>query len=114
MIKTQLKPSTLKFQYFHIPFIGYEARNEFKGNLDNPVFSCSLLSSEYISVDVKHLSNTGQTLSYDWHFYVLTKIWTVKINQSILKEISSEYSLGGLMLKLKLQYFGHWCEELTH
>ena len=28
-------------------------------------------------------------------------------NQSILKEISVEYSLGGLMLKLKLQYFGH-------
>ena len=28
-------------------------------------------------------------------------------NQSILKEISSEYSLEGLMLKLKLQYFGH-------
>jgi len=28
-------------------------------------------------------------------------------NQSILKEISPEYSLGGLMLKLKLQYFGH-------
>ena len=30
-----------------------------------------------------------------------------EINQSILKEISPEYSLGGLMLKLKLQYFGH-------
>ena len=29
-----------------------------------------------------------------------------KINQSILKEISPEYSLEGLMLKLKLQYFG--------
>ena len=28
-------------------------------------------------------------------------------NQSILKEISTEYSLEGLMLKLKLQYFGH-------
>ena len=28
-------------------------------------------------------------------------------NQSILKEISPEYSLGGLLLKLKLQYFGH-------
>ena len=28
-------------------------------------------------------------------------------NQSILKEIYPEYSLGGLMLKLKLQYFGH-------
>ena len=34
--------------------------------------------------------------------------WTAKrSNQSILKEISSEYSLEGLMLKLKHQYFGH-------
>ena len=34
--------------------------------------------------------------------------WTTrKSNQSILKEINSEYSLEGLMLKLKLQYFGH-------
>ena len=32
---------------------------------------------------------------------------TKKFNQSILKEISPEYSLDGLMLKLKLQYFGH-------
>ena len=34
--------------------------------------------------------------------------WTArKSNQSLLKEISPEYSLEGLMLKLKLQYFGH-------
>ena len=34
--------------------------------------------------------------------------WTLKrSNQSILKEISPEYSFEGLMLKLKLQYFGH-------
>ena len=33
--------------------------------------------------------------------------WTAKSNQSILKEINPEYSLDGLMLKLKLQYFGH-------
>ena len=34
--------------------------------------------------------------------------WTVgRSNQSILKEISSEYSLEGLMLRLELQYFGH-------
>ena len=34
--------------------------------------------------------------------------WTARrSNQSILKEISPEHSLGGLMLKLKLQYFGH-------
>ena len=33
--------------------------------------------------------------------------WIVRSNQSILKEINPEYSLEGLMLKLKLQYFGH-------
>ena len=34
--------------------------------------------------------------------------WTARrSNQSIIKEINPEYSLGGLMLKLKLQYFGH-------
>ena len=34
--------------------------------------------------------------------------WTVRrLSQSILKEINPEYSLEGLMLKLKLQYFGH-------
>ena len=39
---------------------------------------------------------------------VLSVPWTVgRINQSILKEISPGYSLEGLMLKLKLQYFGH-------
>ena len=37
-----------------------------------------------------------------------TNPWTAKrSNQSILKEISPEYSFEGLMLKLKLQYFGH-------
>ena len=41
--------------------------------------------------------------------------WTARrSNQSILKEINPEYSLEGLMLKLKLQYFGHLMEELTH
>ena len=41
--------------------------------------------------------------------------WTArKSNQSILKEINPEYSLEGLMLKLKLQYFGHLMEDLTH
>ena len=40
--------------------------------------------------------------------------WTARrSNQSILKEISPEYSLEGLMLKLKLQYFGHLIYWLT-
>ena len=38
--------------------------------------------------------------------------WTARrSNQSILKEISPEYSLEGLMLKLKCQYFGHWMQR---
>ena len=41
--------------------------------------------------------------------------WTARrFNQSILKEISPGISLEGMMLKLKLQYFGTSCEELTH
>ena len=41
--------------------------------------------------------------------------WTVrKYNQSSLNEISPGCSLEGLMLKLKLQYFGHLMQELTH
>ena len=44
-----------------------------------------------------------------WCWIELLRVpWTAKrSNQSILKEISPEYSLEGLMLKLKLQYFGH-------
>ena len=41
---------------------------------------------------------------------LLTEIipmFTKRLNQSILKEISPEYSLEGVMLKLKFQYFGH-------
>ena len=44
-----------------------------------------------------------------WYWRRLLRIpWIARrSNQSILKEINPEYSLGGLMLKLKLQYFGH-------
>ena len=39
--------------------------------------------------------------------------WTAKrSNQSVLKEINPEYSLAGLMLKLKLQYFGHLMQTM--
>jgi len=44
-----------------------------------------------------------------WYWRRLLRVpWTARrSNQSILKEISPEYSLEGLILKLKLQYFGH-------
>jgi len=46
---------------------------------------------------------------WTWCWRRLLRVpWTARrSNQSILKEISPEYSLEGLMLKLKLQYFGH-------
>jgi hypothetical protein len=42
-----------------------------------------------------------------WRRFLRVPWAAVRSNQSILKEISPEYSLEGLMLKLKLQYFGH-------
>ena len=43
-----------------------------------------------------------------WCWGKLSRVpWTARSNQSILKEINPEYSLEGLMLKLKLQYFGY-------
>ena len=47
-----------------------------------------------------------------WRWRTLLRVsWAASgSNQSMLKEISPECSLEGLMLKLKLQYFGTWCE----
>ena len=60
------------------------------------------------------LDHKEDWVSNNWFFWtaVLGKIWGVpwtarRSNQSILKEISPEYLLEELMLKLKLQYFGH-------
>ena len=49
-----------------------------------------------------------------WCWRTLLRVpWTARrSNQSILKEISPEYSLEGLMLKLKLQYFGHLMQRI--
>ena len=51
-----------------------------------------------------------------WCWRRLLKVsWTARrSNPSILKEINPEYSLEGLMLKLKLQYFGHLMQRVTH
>ena len=49
-----------------------------------------------------------------WHWRRLLRVpWTARRStQSILKKISSKYSLEGLMLKLKLQYFGHFMQRV--
>ena len=51
--------------------------------------------------------STKELMLLNWRRFLRVP-WTARrSNQSILKEISPEYSLEGLMLKLKLQYFGH-------
>ena len=76
-----------------------------------PVVMCgceswTIKKAEHWGIDVFEL----------WCWRRLLRVpWTATgSSQSILKEISPNYSLEGLMLKLKLQYFGHLMEELTH
>ena len=61
--------------------------------------TCKIKKAEHQRIDAFEL--------WCWR-RLLRVLWTARrSNQSILKEISPEYSLEGLMLKLKLQYFGH-------
>ena len=58
-----------------------------------------------------------KTVAFElWCWRPLLRVpWTERMsNQSDLKKISPEYSLEGLMLKLKLHPFATWCKELTH
>ena len=62
-----------------------------------------------VRVDYKESWAPKNWCFWTWCWRILLRVsWTTRrLNQSILKEISPEYSLEGLMLKLKLQYFGH-------
>ena len=61
--------------------------------------SWAMKKAEYQRIDAFELCCSGRLLRVPW---------TVRrSNQSILQEISPEYSLKGLTMKLKLQYFGH-------
>ena len=71
---------------------------------------------EYESWTIKKAEHRRIDAFELWCWRRLLRVpWTARrSNQSILKEISSEYSLEGLILKLKLQYFGHLMEKLTY
>ena len=58
---------------------------------------------------IKNAEHQKTDTSQLWHWRRLLRVpWTARrSNQSILKEINLEYSLEGMVLKLKLQYFGH-------
>jgi len=67
---------------------------------------CTINKTECQSIDAFEL----------WCWRRLLRVpWTARrSNQSILEEINPEYSLEELVLKLKLQYFGHLMRKLTH
>ena len=68
-----------------------------------------IIMYEYDSWTIKKAERQRTDAFELWHQRrLLTVPWTTRrSNQSVLKEISPEYSLEGQMLKLKLQYFGH-------
>ena len=70
-------------------------------------FSCSHVGCESWTIKkVEHQRIDGFEL-WCWKRFLRVPWTTRRSSQSILKEISPKYSLEGLMLKLKLQYFGH-------
>ena len=71
------------------------------------VFPVVTYSCESWTVKKAECQRIGAFTLWCWS-RLLRVPWTARrSNQSILKEINSDYSLEGLMLKLKLQYFGH-------
>ena len=66
--------------------------------------SWTIQKAERLRIDAFELWCWGRLLRVPWT--------ARRSNQSILKEISPEYSLEGLMLKLKLQYFGHFIRRV--
>ena len=78
----------------------------------NTVFA-HLVTPNSSCLDYKEAEHWGIDAFELWCWRRLLRVpWTARrSNQSILKEINSEYSLEGQMLKLKLQYFSHLCEE---
>ena len=71
------------------------------------VFPVVMYRRERLTIKKAEHQRTDAFELWCWRRLLRVHWTTRRSNQSILKEISPEYSLEGLMLKLKLQYFGH-------
>ena len=90
------------------PDAGKDWRREEKGTTEDEMFGCPHQLNGHESWTIKKAEHRRIDSFELWCWRRLLRVpWTTRrSNQSILKEISSEYSLEGLMLKLKLHYFG--------
>ena len=76
-----------------------------------PVFSVVMYGCECCTIKKAERWRIDAFELWCWRRLLRVSWTTRRGNQSVLKEISPEYSLGGLMLKLKLQYFGHMMQR---
>ena len=77
------------------------------------IFLVVMYGCENWTIKKAQLQKIGGFNLLSWR-RLLSVPWAARSNQSILKEINPEYSLEGLILKLKLQYFGYLIQETTH
>ena len=90
--------SILKSRDITLPIKGCIVKAVFFPEVMNGCESRTLRKAKHQRINVFEL----------WYWRRLLRVlWIARSNHSILKEISPKYSLEGLMLKLKLQYFGH-------
>ena len=74
------------------------------------IFSVVMYRCESWTIKKGECQRTNAFKLWCWR-RLLRVPWTARSNQSILKEINPQYSLEGLMLKLKLQHFGHMMQR---
>ena len=92
----RLSRGVLSSEFHLFLFLAFD---HFEGRKDLKCESWTIKKAESQRIDAFELRCWRRLLRVPWT--------TRRSNQSILKEINPEYSLEGLMLKLKLQYFGH-------
>ena len=78
------------------------------------VFPVVMYGCEHWTIKKAECQRTDAFELWCWRRLLRVPWTTRRSNQSILKEISPEYSLEGLMLKLKYDTLAAWCEELSH
>ena len=90
-----------------IPWTEEPGRLESKGSDKAMVFPVVMYGCESWTIKKTESQRTDAFELWFWRRLLRVFLTARRLNQSILQEISPEYSLEGLMLKLKLQYFGH-------